>query len=421
MYVRFACPASLAAAFMLATVPAAAATLCVAPGGASGCAATIPDAVAAASPGDTIFVHHGTYYGQVTIDKPLSLVGEQRENTIIDASGAPNGVNVDGYHNPGLARVTVSGFTIRNAQTEGLFVTNASWISLASNDVVNNDQALQNGSCAIFVPPDNPAGEDIDCGEGIHLSGVDHATVSNNIVQGNSGGILISDDSGPTHDNAITGNRVEDNAFDCGITMASHKPDSPNGVYRNTIAANDVLRNGLQGEGAGIGMFTPAPGTATYANVVVGNTVEGNKLPGVALHSHAPAQTLTDNKIIDNYIADNGADEGDAATGGPTGINVFGVSPTTGTEITGNIIEREAIGIAVKTPSETVAGFNDLMNHQVGVANLGGSVVDATENWWGCPKGPGAGGCASVTGTSVDVTPWLTTPFKTAASPSKSN
>ena len=30
------------------------------------------------------------------------------------------------------------------------------------------------------------------------------------------------------------------------------------------IAANRSLRNGLQGEGAGVGLFTPAPGTATF-------------------------------------------------------------------------------------------------------------------------------------------------------------
>jgi parallel beta-helix repeat protein len=269
--------------------------------------------------------------------------------------------------------------------------------------------------CSLFVPPDTPQGEGFDCGEAIHLSAVDHSTVAGNIVRGNSGGILISDDSGPTHDNLIEDNLVENNPFDCGITLASHRPVAPNGVYHNTVAGNRVLGNGLQGEGAGVGMFTPAPGTATYGNVVVGNVLVGNRLPGVALHSHAPSQNLRDNQIVRNYIAANGADTDDALTPGPTGINVFGVSPVTGTTISGNVIEHEDVAIAVRTAARVDAHRNDLRNHRVGVANLGGGTVDAIENWWGCAAGPGGRGCASVLGPSVAVVPWLDRPASDTA------
>jgi parallel beta-helix repeat protein len=334
----------------------------------------------------------------------------QRDSTIIDATGQANGVQVDGLGNPGLANVTVAGFTIENAQTEGVLVSNASSVVLSGNRVINNDRALVNGACTVFVPPDDVPGEGFDCGEAIHLSAVDHSIVASNIVQHNSGGILVSDDSGPTHDNLIRDNTVQDNAFDCGITLASHNPAAPNGVFHNTVADNQVQRNGLQGEGAGVGLFTPAPGTAVYGNVVVGNTLAGNRLPGVAMHSHAPNQNLNDNMIVGNYIADNGADTADAATPGATGINVFGVSPITGSLISQNVIEREAVAIAVKTSSEVDVHLNDLLTHQVGVANLNGGTVDATENWWGCANGPSSQGCATVSGTHVTFSPWLTRP-----------
>ncbi len=345
--------------------------------------------------------------------KPLSIVGDQRETTIVDATGFDNGFNVDGFTTPGLADVTITGFTIENANTEGVLVSNASRIRIANNRVVGNDKALAGGVCAVFVPPDNPQGEGFDCGEAIHLTGVDHSNIASNVVERNSGGILISDDSGPTHDNAIVGNTVRENAFDCGITLASHNPVAPNGVFHNTVAANEVLRNGLQGEGAGVGLFTPAPGTATFGNVVVGNTLIGNQLPGVAMHSHAPNQNLNDNAIIGNYIAGNGADTADAATPGPTGINVFGVTPITGTTISQNVIEKEEVAIAVKTASTVDAHFNSLANHRIGVANLDGGTVDATDNWWGCPQGPTRPGCSRVTGT-VEYAPWLTHPLQPA-------
>src|SRR5437868_11121143 len=54
------------------------------------------------------------------------------------------------------------------------------------------------------LPPYFQAGEGFDCGEAIHLSGVNHSIVANNVVDDNAGGILISDDIGPNHDNLIS-------------------------------------------------------------------------------------------------------------------------------------------------------------------------------------------------------------------------
>src|SRR2546421_715880 len=81
--------------------PALAASRCVTPGGGGGCAATISAAVDAAAPGDTIYVARGTYAEDVVIGKPVSLIGEGRETTIIDATGLANGIQIDGFGHPG--------------------------------------------------------------------------------------------------------------------------------------------------------------------------------------------------------------------------------------------------------------------------------------------------------------------------------
>jgi parallel beta-helix repeat protein len=400
--------------------PTFAATLCV--GSGSGCHSTIGAAVTAASPGDTIQVGAGTYHEMVVIDKALSLIGAGQRRTIIDALGLAYGVNVDGFHHPGLAHVVVTGFTIKNANLEGIFITNASDATVRENEILRNNRNLNAGACPGLLPPDSDAGEAFDCGEGIHLSGVDHSTIASNLVQHNSGGILLSDDSGPTHDNLISGNIVRENESDCGITLASHKPVAPNGVYHNTIAGNESARNGLAtGEGAGVGLFTPAPGTATFANVVVGNKIIDNGLPGVALHSHAPGQNLNDNAIIANYIAGNGADTDDTATPGPTGINIAsGRTPTgivvgsaiTGTIVSQNVIERESVAIAVSNPAGAGVNLhlNDIEAHHIGLDNLGAGTVNAIENWWGCSRGPGAPGCSTIVGSGVTFAPWLREP-----------
>jgi parallel beta-helix repeat protein len=403
-----------------------AATLCVNPTGATGCQATIGAAVSAASSGDTIQVAGGTYKEVVTISKPLSLIGAGSATTIIDATGLANGINIDGSAaapNSGVSGVVVSGFTVENANLQGILVQNASFVTVSNNQVLNNDKNLvlaASGTSCPGLPAALASGEAFDCGEGINITGVDHSVVANNVVQRNSGGILISDDSGATHDNVISGNLVSDNGYACGITMASHSGMS---VYHNTVSGNQSLRNGLLlfGEGAGIGMYAAGPGMKTYSNQVIDNVIMGNGLPGVAMHNHAapagaPAVDLDDNVIIGNTISQNGADVEDTATSGTAGINIHSLAPVNGTVISQNLISQEAIAIAFTAPTGEVTATLNNFNAVTGIFNGGGATVNAPENWWGCLGGPQSSACALATGTVV-FTPWLTGPFASSSLP----
>lgn len=355
----------------------------------------------------------------MVIGKPLSLVGHNSSNTVIDATGLPTGIYVDGLDNPGLGSVVVTGFTMKNANLEGIVITNASNVTVYDNNVLNNNRGLdvQDGTCP-GAPPWETA-EGFDCGEGIHLSGVDHSSVTDNTSQNNAGGILLSDDTGPTHDNLIANNTVSNNPFDCGITLASHPPatvtgaTSPFGVFHNVISGNTSAHNGTQepGAGAGVGIFDSIPGTKNFGNVVINNRLTNNGLPGVAMHSHTPHQDMTNNMIVGNYISGNGADTEDAFTPGPTGINVFGVSSAAGTVITNNVIKNESVDIAVNSPASVGVHLNNLLGNEMGVLNLGSGSADASENWWGCSGGPGTNGCSAVSGPAVISAPWLTKPF----------
>ncbi len=412
-----------AALIAAASKPAAAAALCANPGGSGGCYAKIGLAVTAAAPNDTINVASGVYKEDIIIGKPLSLVGANRNNTIINAAGLSNGIYIDGLDNPGLSNVVVAGFTVENANFEGILITNASGVTISGNIVTNNDKSLDPSIPACPGQPSFETGEDFDCGEGIHLLGADHATVSGNIVQNNSGGILISDDTAMVHDNLITGNFVSDNAFDCGIVMASHAPAplssaAHNGVVHNTIADNTSTHNGLQvpGAGAGVGLFSDGSGVGLVSgNVVIHNQLLKNGMPGVAFHSHVGGDIFTNNAIIGNHISGNNADLDDTATPGPTGINInsgFGGSPIAGTIISGNVIENEEYDIFINTPAQVDAHLNAFLGKgEVGIDNSSSSAVNATENWWGCPGGPGAEHCSSVEGTGAIFTPWVTWPL----------
>lgn len=407
------------AAFLLliaaASQSAAATTRCVNPHGTGGCFATIGAAVAASSAGDTIQVAPGTYSEYVVITESLSLIGQNRENTIIDASNQPFGINVDGHSNPGLSGVVISGFTVMNAENAGIVVSNSSDVTIEDNRVMDNDQGLTPPTCPTLSAFPYFFGEAMDCGEGILFSGVDHSTLAGNIVTDNAGGLLITDDTGATHDNLITGNSVIHNTqLDCGITIPSH---SGSGVFRNTVSENDSSYNG----GPGVGIFAPGPGSKAYANVVIHNRLRGNGLPGVTMHNHAappgaPPVIFNDNVIVGNDISANSQDFEDAATSGPTGINIFSLAQMTGTIISQNLIREEALDIVVKVPATgslpaVQIHLNSFSDNQVGVQNAGAAQLDAMQNWWGCSGGPGANGCATISGTGVLFVPWLGHPF----------
>lgn len=410
---------------------ASAATLCVSQRPFPGCQKTISAAVAAAMPGDTIVVAPGTYRENVIVTKSLSLVALKSGWVTIDATGLPNGIFINGMSaapNTGVANVLVSGFTIRNANFEGILVANGYDITLTGNHVINNDRALNIAAGECPGQPGFETNEGDDCGEGIHLMGAVHSSVVRNDIEKNSGGILTSDETGPSRGNLISGNFVHDNPFDCGITMASHPPATSviptatvsYGVIRNTVAHNTSQGNGVQlpGAGAGVGIFAAGPGNTATGNVVIDNRLLDNGQAGVAMHNHAyapapaPAVNLNGNVVIGNYFSGNAAESGDAATSGPTGINVYSAGPIYGTVVSQNTFANEAIAVAFKAPAGQLSvHFNDFGIRGVGVENLGAGVVNATENWWNCAFGPGHRGCASASGPNLYTTPWLLSPF----------
>jgi parallel beta-helix repeat protein len=444
---RIAARLTFAVCTILLAMPqlAAANTLCVSPSGKHGCYSTISDAVSHAAANDTISVGAGTYDEEVDIGLPVAIIGAGANSTIVDATNLAHGFFVDGYDNPGLNDVTIAGFTVRNALYEGVLVVSASDVTVRDNIIKDNDliPGVQFTGAHTGCPNQPGSGiyetdETGDCGGGIHLVGTANSIISGNLVTGNTDGILISDETAESHDNLVIHNVFKDNPQECGIVMASHPPAGQTnppfaphyGVDRNTISDNLSDANGVKVGGAGSGLFSDGAGQGRVSgNVIIGNTLTNNGLGGVALHTHVgpafglPADDFSNNKIIGNIISGNLADEGDTATPGRVGININsggGGSPVIGTVISQNIIRDEDIDVAVNTPAEVDVHLNDLRGRKIGVGDVcaldGASIctgtIDATQNYWGCPSGPGGPGCTTVSGSDVRFAPWLKTPIQ---------
>ena len=102
---------------------AAAATLCVNPGGTGGCFSTIQAAVNAAASRDVIQIEAGTYAENVSIGGPgvLSLEGAGIGATIIETGTAVPGIDIAGAQ----TQVFLSGVSIRNGMGTGLLIDGA--------------------------------------------------------------------------------------------------------------------------------------------------------------------------------------------------------------------------------------------------------------------------------------------------------
>ncbi|MCW3005232.1 MAG: hypothetical protein JWQ20_4530 [Conexibacter sp.] len=311
---------------------------------------TIGRAIAMAGDGSTVLVASGTYKETVSIHKRLRLLGN---DAVVDATGRDNGIVVRGTSTAGTL---IRGFTVENANAEGILADSTSELAIFDNELRDNDRTPNAAS-----PPQCAAQGEVpgDCGEALHLMGVSFSKVTGNNIHNNVGGILITDETGPSHGNLIARNVTRDNVDDCGITLPSHNAMATTdptkaGVYDNTVVGNLSQGNG----GAGVGMFAPFPGAASYNNRVVRNTLLDNGEAGVAIHAHAPGQDVAGNVIVANTVAGNGVDP-DADSGNPVGIALLNADPATtpGEVIAANRISDEFWGIFINGPF-AIRGLN---------------------------------------------------------------
>jgi parallel beta-helix repeat protein len=341
---------------------------------------SVQSAVNAAKTGSTVVVCKGTYTGDIVISTSLTLSG--KHGSVIKGSPSTTFMcDQLGATGPGRAaclagitikssRVTVQGLEVTGAIGEGILATGSLKGGSISNVTIQHNQVTGNNLGGIPPSTTSPYPQCVeqgqvpgDCGEGIHLMGVADSTVSNNSVTNNVGGILLTDEFGPTHRNVVSHNTISQNAYDCGVTAPGHNPHaldangnpqpSVAGVYDNTISHNTITDNGLKGEGAGVLFANAAAGTASYDNLVEFNTITGNELAGVTMHAHTvgPGQfeDLSGNQIVNNTIGTNntGGDplDGTATDTATTGILVFsGTVPVTVT-ISNNQISSDTNGI----------------------------------------------------------------------------
>jgi parallel beta-helix repeat protein len=228
---------------------------------------SIQTAIDHAFEGQTIFVRSGIYTEQhITINKPLSLIGNNPNNTILV------GINSERYSPPYVIQISadnvkISGFTIMDGSLGGIRVETIGSNKQPSGCIITGNNVL-----------DNPIGVSTYDGKDL--------TISNNQFSNNTlYGIYVTTSSSNIFENSITGSGW------FGIIVDSCNDVS---IHQNTIARNGNLQN--NGENGGIclrwfGNFN------VYKNNITNNEGDGIQFSEGCSHSNVHDNNIERNNV----------------------------------------------------------------------------------------------------------------------------
>ncbi len=322
---------SMAFSMALGTVqPTYAADLCVNPGGTDGCFATIQAAINAAGNGDTINVAAGTYSGQITVNKSVTILGDPGDAS---PGPGPNAPVIDGGSAPGdafllangVSNVTIQGFEIRN------FTSNATGIG--------NGVSAWVGSTSFITIQDNY----------FHNLGYNGVLVGNDK---NSNPAKWGDHSNWT----IKANILETfEGYGFELTNAS-----------NSSIENNIIHSNATWNLAATAIMVDARRNASGI-VIRGNQIDGEMWPGYPAVYVFANDFETPGVNLDNVLID------------------ANMVSTTSSTATPQVYVRNYPGAG------TVTGVQVHNNSLLTFKNATSVAIDASNNWWGAATGPAAG------------------------------
>jgi parallel beta-helix repeat protein len=170
---------------------------------------TIQKAVDAANPYDIIIVRTGIYRENIFINKTLTLIGKDRNTTIIDGSRVGDVIHVIS------SNVVIINFTIQNSTNDPIVLYSGISLWGAVHTIIRNN-ILKNNSV------------------GIHLQhGSNNSLVIDNLIVDNMRpGIRLADNSSS---NCIIGNTLKNNTVGVEVHSSSFNSFHHNNFIRNKV------------------------------------------------------------------------------------------------------------------------------------------------------------------------------------------
>ena len=173
----------------------------------------------------------GTYYENIVLNKTLSLVGENRDTTIIDGNFFTPIVHITANN------VTISGFTIQNGghifgfEGGGIYITNSNWNNIVDNTITNTQYGINLGGSARNIIINNGI-----TANDVGIQFLDDYSSNNTIYHNNfiKNGLQVSNFTAP--------NNTWDNGYPSGGNYWSdhNPPDLYSGPYQNVTGRDGI-------------------------------------------------------------------------------------------------------------------------------------------------------------------------------------
>jgi len=281
--------------------------------------ASIQEAVDNAVDGDVVLVKRGTYNGSVAINKRISMIGEDKTDTIIQGDWSLNGTVVlvehddvaveklslkaaydAGPHGRGVHLLQVKGCNVSDCN----FVSYTGvWLYGASNNTVKNNEI--DGTKAAMPPvagiklqysEDNRiVGNNVieyKYGVGISLESSDRNILAENQLLNNYNGIWIKN----SNNNSFTDNTIMVTT-DVFLSLTDNVMLGCYGIALQQSSNNLMSGNSLVDCPKGVRILS----TSCY-NMIENNGISGSRYIGVELTDDSNHNQITGNTLVDNGV-----------------------------------------------------------------------------------------------------------------------
>ncbi len=360
---------------------------------------SIQDGIDAVHPSGTVQVYNGTYYENVKVKKPVTIIGENKTGTIVDGSWNGRAFTIES------ADVAICNFTARDSW--GLEMAEASNVTIKNNVVADELFVARSSACSIL-------NNSFRAGAGIRIDGntISHFVheIENNTIDGepiryylnqsgrtinglsNVGEIILANCSDMTVTNvAISESFLGiETAFCHNITIMDTIIQNGNyGVYIHTGSSSISIDNNTVSTSSGVYIRSSTRSYPITAISVVNNTIHDN-WQGVYLGYSASNNHIRNNRIYEN----------------DRGINIY---DSAANEIVGNTICNNSYGIYLASSSEdNLIYHNGFFNntdqaYDAGTANIWDNGYPSGGNYWSDFDEPSEGAYDDYQGVSQDI------------------
>jgi len=230
---------------------------------------SIQNAIDNASDGDTVFVYDDSspYYENIVVEKNITLMGEQQDNTIIDGGNNDTTVTI------GNGMVEFRSFTVQNGNYYGIYINNAHGVSIIQNTIKNNEDAGIYGSSAIDCVLKNNTINNNEIGIKLDQYSRRCNIFNNTIYNHSTRGVFLMH----SYENIVENCSISNNDWGMAVHYCNNTIISNNFIVNNSVygirlkesTENNINYNEIFYNEEGIKLFEQSSN-----NIINGNTIK---------------------------------------------------------------------------------------------------------------------------------------------------